>query len=131
MSCHRKPYMFIILAVLGLPLWAAADEVQCWPPPPVFPTFDNSCQVDQDCAAGIHQIDCCGSFYALGLNSQELNRFREDEEICELQYPPCLCVGFGILADDGQRTYSEKDVGVRCDRSDNKNGRCVTFVVPE
>jgi hypothetical protein len=105
---------------------AQAGEVQCWPPPPIFPTFDNSCNDGRDCRAAIHQIDCCGSRMALGINYLEEARFNEAEAICEPQYPRCRCADRGILADDGNSTYEPDDVAAFC-----QEGSCLTFVVPK
>jgi len=104
----------------------ADDVVQCFPGDPVFPSFDMSCQSDDDCAVAVHQINCCGTRQALGINGQEVGRFSEDEAICELQYPSCDCADFGIRADDGQSTYDPDELGVVC-----AENTCTTFVAPK
>jgi hypothetical protein len=105
---------------------AEAGEVRCWPGNPIFPVFDSSCGDGRDCRAAIHQIDCCGSRRALGINYLEEDRFNEAEAVCEAQYPACECPDRGILADDGQSTYEAADVGAFCNE-----GSCATFVIPE
>jgi hypothetical protein len=104
----------------------ADDEVQCFASDPIFPSFDMSCQSDSDCAVGVHQVNCCGTRRALGINTSEVSRFAMDEAVCRGQYPACDCADFGIEADDGQRTYEEDNVGVACARSG-----CRTFVIAE
>jgi hypothetical protein len=103
-----------------------AGEVQCWPPPQVFPPFDRSCQDEPDCRVAVHQVDCCGTRSALGINYLEQDRFNEAETICEPQYPRCGCPDRGIFADDGNSTYEVADLGVFC-----SDGSCSTFVIPE
>ncbi len=103
-----------------------AGEVHCWPGEPIFPTFDSSCGDGRDCRVAIHQIDCCGSRRALGINYLEQDRFNEAEVICEAQYPQCRCPDRGILTDDGNSTYEATDVGAFCNQ-----GTCATFVIPK
>ncbi len=122
----RKFLVAVIATGAIFPRVSFADDVQCSPGDPVFPSFDMSCQSDGDCAVAVHQVNCCGTRQALGINANEIGRFTEDEAICEAQYPSCDCADFGIRADDGQSTYNPKDLGVIC-----ADGACTTFVVPE
>src|SRR5689334_24890492 len=69
----------------------AVDGVQCGGPLGVFPTFDKTCSIADDCAIGIHQTNCCGDTVAIGLAKPELTRFTADERICVEQYPACAC----------------------------------------
>jgi len=124
---HAAKFTRLIAAALLIFAGAAqGDEVQCFPPPPVFPTFDQACGSNSDCQVAVHQIDCCGSRAALGINIDEGARFDLDEGICRDQYPACDCVDRGILADDGQSAYYEADIGVACNE-----GICTTFVLDE
>lgn len=116
----------IAMALLICAGVARGDDVQCFPGMPVFPSFDQTCGSDSDCLVAVHQIDCCGSRAALGININEGPRFDYDEAICRGQYPACDCVDRGILADDGQSAYYEADVGVAC-----SEGSCTTFVIDE
>jgi hypothetical protein len=117
---------FAAAAVVASPAAALADDVQCYVTDTVFPSFDMACQVDTDCVVGVHQVNCCGTRHALGINANELARFSDDEAICESEYAACGCADFGIQADDGQRTYEAADIGVVC-----ADGACTTFVMPE
>jgi len=74
----------------------------------------------------IHQINCCGSRAAIGINYLEQERFDEAEAICEAQYPACDCFDRGILAGDGQSTFDAARVAAFCNE-----GTCATFVLPE
>ena len=117
---------FAAATLVATPSAAVADEVQCYVTDIVFPSFDMTCEVDSDCVVGVHQVNCCGTRRALGLNGNELARFTEDEAICEGEYALCECPDLGIQADDGQRTYEAADIGVAC-----SEGACTTFVMPE
>ena len=117
---------FAVAAALAAPSAAFADYVQCFVTDTVFPSFDMSCQSDDDCAVAVHQINCCGTRQALGIDGQEVARFIEDEAICEAQYPSCDCADFGIQADDGQSTYDPDELGVVC-----AENTCTTFVAPK
>src|SRR5215472_7174507 len=84
---------------------ATNNDVDCSQHPPVFPTFDQSCQAASDCVMVLHQIDCCGTQHALGIHPADRGRFDADEAICTSfgprGYPACGCAGQGILADIG------------------------------
>jgi hypothetical protein len=93
-----------------------------------FPSFSNTCQTDMDCYLAIHQTDCCGSMRALGIVASEQVSFRNDEAICESEYPGCGCASQGILADDGQRTLDSSRVHVRCSMGTAGGSTCMTYV---
>lgn len=76
-----------------------------------FPDFDNSCTTDADCAIGMHQIDCCGSAAARGINHLELGRFMTVEDACSADEPICDCIPEPTIADDGT---SGADFRVSC-----------------
>jgi len=97
--------------------------IQCGKFPYVFPSFDNACAIDTDCALALHQTDCCGSRVALGIDAGLQAAFDAAEKVCEAQYPACGCVGGPITADDGGKTYNQALVGVAC-----KDHVCSTFV---
>src|SRR5204863_9405565 len=44
----------------------AVEGVQCGGASGVFPTFDKTCSVPDDCAIGIHQTNCCVATLAIG-----------------------------------------------------------------
>lgn len=100
--------------------------IVCRPGPPhTFPQFDRTCGIVDDCDIGFHQIDCCGSRAAIGINSGERDNFDGAEANCEAQYPPCGCAPRPTSAEDGQQTRDESRISVRC-----ANGECRTFVLP-
>ena len=93
--------------------------------PDSFPTLTNDCTLDQDCTAGIHQVNCCGTDHAIGLNVRDTLRFDRAESICESQYAACECADLGVECDDGVYVPDSSRVGVHCD-----NHLCTTYHLP-
>jgi hypothetical protein len=90
----------------------------------VLPSFDRSCTDERDCVAVTHQISCCGSKVALGLNKKELEAFTRAETMCAASYPACGCPALPTRTDDGSSTPGlAGDVVVAC-----REGTCSTFV---
>ena len=57
-----------------------------------FPTdFERGCGADANCVVGLHQIDCCGTLFATGINHSERDRFDTAEATCRASYPACGC----------------------------------------
>ena len=90
-----------------------------------FPTLSDGCTGNDACVVGIHQIDCCGSKIALGLNHALLNTFQKDEAEWEASCPLCGCPPKPLLAQDG-KSGQPADVRVLCDMSSG-SGKCKTF----
>ncbi len=97
--------------------------IMCGGDDPYFPTFDRSCASNRDCEIVFHQIDCCGSFLAWGINSAAGKAFGEAEAECVAQYPDCDCAPMPPLADDGKTVDDLNLIEVAC-----MNGECKTFV---
>jgi hypothetical protein len=90
----------------------------------VLPSFDRSCTDDRDCVAVTHQISCCGSQVALGLNKKELDTFTRAETMCAASYPACGCPALPTRTEDGSSTPGlAGDIAVAC-----REGTCTTFV---
>jgi hypothetical protein len=95
----------------------------------VWPSFNKACQIDSDCAVGIHQSDCCGTDQAIGINTAEQMSFAQDEAICVTQWPACGCPSRGIIAEDGMSTVDQTHVHVHCvPGQTTMAGSCETFV---
>ena len=88
-----------------------------------FPEFDDECSRPDDCAAVLHQIDCCGTEAAIGINAGELAAFEAAEAICREGYPRCRCATRPTEAQDGRIVRDMADLGVTC-----RDGACRTFV---
>ncbi|MBM4389220.1 MAG: hypothetical protein FJ088_15900, partial [Deltaproteobacteria bacterium] len=79
-----------------------------------FPEFDKSCEKDEDCVLVYHQINCCGTLVAWGLNAFEKTAFEYAESVCQSQYPPCGCAQAPTMAEDLNTAFSEEDFSVKC-----------------
>lgn len=90
----------------------------------VFPDFDDSCTADADCAVVFHQVNCCGTNAAWGVNVSEVADFQAAEAICVEEYPKCGCATFPTTADDGKSTWYEKNFVAAC-----QEGACKTSVL--
>lgn len=99
--------------------------VMCTGAPPSFPTFERRCAAPSDCFAAIHQINCCGSTRAIGVNAAEKARFQAAEQTCRSQYPGCDCAAAPTVAEDGKSstTADGSDVAVDC-----RAGACQTYI---
>jgi hypothetical protein len=101
----------------------AAGGVMCTGTVGVFPTFDKTCTVVDDCAIGIHQTNCCGATTATGLTKAEVSRFAAAEKICVDQYPPCACPTTPTVAEDGRNPIAGQSIVVEC-----QSRKCMTAV---
>jgi hypothetical protein len=101
----------------------AAAGVMCTGTVGVFPTFDKTCTVVDDCAIGIHQTNCCGATTAMGLTKAEEARFAAAEKICVDQYPPCACPATPTVAEDGRNPIAGQSIVVEC-----QSRKCMTAV---
>lgn len=98
----------------GGDLDAGLPEVDCSQNPPVFPSFDRSCNVSADCAIGTVQADCCGTLTVTGINASEQQRFDEAASLCAGQFPQCGCPAQPTRADDGTVATSTAGPIVDC-----------------
>jgi hypothetical protein len=80
---------------------AATSGVACNLSPPVFPSFDRSCDTAADCAIGWRAINCCGGAMATGFRVSETDAFRAAAATCGSQFPLCGCAPGPTVADDG------------------------------
>jgi hypothetical protein len=86
-----------------------------------FPTFDKSCADVADCVRKDHQVDCCGTLAAIGINVAEETAFDAAEAECLAQYPGCGCAPDETIAEDGNR--SDFSIELEC-----SGGTCSTYV---
>lgn len=85
-----------------------------------FPSFQKGCGTTANCIIKFHQVDCCGSMIAIGLNHSEFDAFDKTELSWETSCPKCKCVAKATVAEDGKSGLNA-DVKVSCD-----NGTCRT-----
>jgi hypothetical protein len=79
-----------------------------------FPTFPKGCTGADNCSFGLHQVDCCGSFVAIGFNHAYYDGFNQAEQSWEQTCPACGCAAQPTLAEDGRSCLSTAVV-VSCD----------------
>lgn len=85
-----------------------------------FPSFQKGCGTADNCIIKLHQIDCCGSIIAIGLNHSEFTPFDQTEQAWEAACPRCKCPAQPTVAEDGKSGLNA-DIKVKCD-----NGVCRT-----
>jgi len=88
-----------------------------------LPSFDRGCSADADCIVAVHQINCCGTEIATGLNHSERAAFDSFEAACVVTYPGCGCASLETMADDGTTGWG--DASVSC-----VVGTCTTSFAP-
>lgn len=97
-------------------------EIACESDRTTFPALDKACVQTSDCFIAQHQIDCCGTFDAIGLNVASQAMFASDEAACEAKYPGCGCASRPTMAEDG-RSQADGTIAVRCEAQ-----QCRTYV---
>jgi hypothetical protein len=88
-----------------------------------FPSFPKTCTTDAECFVAEHQINCCGTKVAWGLNVCAESQFSSAEKQCDGQYPGCGCAEFPTQAEDGYTSSSNGDLAAQC-----VSGTCRSFV---
>ena len=93
----------------------------CYDPGSSFPMFARGCSRDGECYVGIHQIDCCGSRAARGIQLAIAKDFEAAEANFRVICPAlCDCVPRPTACDDG-KTAPDNLITVTCER-----GSCTT-----
>jgi hypothetical protein len=86
-----------------------------------FPTtFDRTCTLPDNCVIGFHQVDCCGSLVAVGINHAQRDAFDAAEMTWDNTCPACGCAAQPTMAEDG-KSCAMAMVTVSCD-----TGMCTT-----
>jgi hypothetical protein len=96
------------------------DPIMC---PEQFPSFDKSCAGVGECVIALHQVDCCGTMIAFGINASELAAFEAAEATCASQYPGCECAPGPTSAEDGDSSQDPSAIVVDC-----VMGSCATSI---
>ncbi|HEX7604142.1 MAG TPA: hypothetical protein VF316_21135 [Polyangiaceae bacterium] len=79
-----------------------------------FPGFVKGCSVTAGCVSKLHQIDCCGSMIAIGINHSEATLCDQSELAWENACPKCQCAAKPTMAEDGS-TGLNANVKVNCE----------------
>jgi len=99
------------------------STLTCGPARP-FPSFGRACASSADCAAVVHQSDCCGTMVAIGIRASERAQFEASEQACRATYPLCMCAPRQLQADDGSLLRDDKEMAVAC-----RAGVCTSYRV--
>lgn len=97
--------------------------MHCAGEPLSFPSFEKGCAAAADCVIALHQVNCCGTLTAIGLNASEQAAFDAAENTCRMQYPGCGCAQSPTTTEDGKMSMDDSLIQVDC-----KNGQCSTFL---
>lgn len=91
--------------------------------PTTFPTFGKGCTLDSNCSFVLHQLDCCGSLGAIGINHAFVDDFNKTEDAYRKTCPVCDCLAKDTRTESGVSTNDATKIAVRCDV-----GLCKTYV---
>ncbi len=89
--------------------------------------LSRGCSADANCIVAIHQVDCCGTLTAVGLNHSERDPFDTAEAACLATYPACGCAGSPTTTDSGEIATDTSSIQVGC-ISRGPAGVCMTYV---
>jgi hypothetical protein len=99
-----------------------------------FPAFADACSSLSDCVMVLHQLDCCGSLAAIGINVAVRNDFDVAEQTWQASCPACGCAQQPTNAQDGNVASSIASIHVACAKPDagadagSGSGVCRTYV---
>jgi hypothetical protein len=79
-----------------------------------FPGFVKGCSAQAGCVFKLHQVDCCGSLIAIGINHSDALLFDQAELAWRNACPVCKCPPKPTMAEDGNTGLSSA-VKVNCE----------------
>jgi hypothetical protein len=80
----------------------------------IFDNIIKACSISAGCIVVMHQIDCCGSMAAVGINHASHDTFAADEMQWVATCPACRCVARPTIAEDGKTTTDAGAIKVEC-----------------
>ena len=89
----------------------------------MFSNVIKACTVANACIVVFHQIDCCGSQVAVGINHASKDAFDTDEATWLATCPACGCASRPTIAEDGKTAAQMSDFKVAC-----VNNQCRSYV---
>lgn len=92
-----------------------------------FDGLERGCGTDMNCGVVTHQVDCCGTEIARGVNHAEVTRFGMLEPACRASYPACGCAAQPTMTDSGEVVTDPGSVQVACVAQGPENV-CMTYV---
>lgn len=97
------------------------------PPCAFIESVDRTCLGDEACVVAVHQVNCCGSEIATGIDRGERERFDALEALCVESYPGCGCAAGPTMTDSGEIVTDLASVQVGCILR-GTGGVCMTYV---
>ncbi len=84
--------------------------------PATFPKFEKGCGEDKNCVVGMHQINCCGSMLAIGMNHGVIDAFNTAEKAWAATCPKCGCPTLPPVDESGKTGsgFDAKCIGGKC-----------------
>lgn len=80
----------------------------------LFSNIIKGCTIANGCIVVFHQIDCCGSKAAVGINHASKDAFDADEATWLATCPACGCASRPTFAEDGKTAAQMSDFKVAC-----------------
>jgi len=91
-----------------------------------FPMFEKGCTSSDTCIVELHQIDCCGSLAAIGVNHSVKDQFDNAEKTWRASCPQCGCDPGQTKAESGMMCDTSK-IAVKCVMNSGMSvGKCTT-----
>lgn len=90
------------------PADASVTGVDCNANPPVFPSFDRSCNTKSDCAVGTLRYSC--ALVVTGIRASEADAYDAAARLCARQAPQGMCAAPPAFADDGSMSNGNVDI---------------------
>lgn len=89
----------------------------------LFSNVIKGCTVTSACVVVFHQIDCCGTSAAVGINHASKDAFDADEATWLATCPACGCASRPTIAEDGKTAGQMSAFKVAC-----VNNQCRSYV---
>jgi len=86
----------------------------CQGSPSIFNDIIKGCTVSAGCVVAFHQLDCCGSLMAVGINHASVNAFDADEAKWRMSCPACGCAARETVSEDGRMSNNQSDFRAEC-----------------
>jgi hypothetical protein len=80
----------------------------------IFNDVTKGCTVSAGCIVVEHQVDCCGSIVAVGINHASKDAFDADEKMWRASCPGCGCPARPTTAEDGKQVVDPGVVSATC-----------------
>lgn len=80
----------------------------------IFSNVIKGCTTAAACVVVFHQLDCCGSLIAVGINHASKDAFDADELTWTMSCPGCGCAARPTVGEDGKTSPNKSDFKAAC-----------------